>query len=122
MRLVRFGGARTGVLLEFPTGPHVVDVVASVGALSPEDSIGNEILHDILKDGDTWGPLIQHWARVRVGLRKLVDMASSTPGHPGLVIHPCAELDAMPKFAKSGEIVALGIAEDDGGFSYCAES
>ena len=89
MRFVRFGGTRTGILLEFPTGPHVLDVVASVGALSPDDSVCSEILHDVLKDG-TWGPLLQHWARVGVGLRKLVHMASSTPGHPGLDIHPCA--------------------------------
>jgi hypothetical protein len=122
MRLVRFGEARTGILLELPTGPHVLDVVASVGALSPGDPISNGILNDILKDGGTWGPLIQHWASVRVGLGKLVQIASTTPGHPGLVIHRCAEVDAMPKFTKGGEIIALGIAEDDDGFSYCAES
>jgi hypothetical protein len=39
MRLVRFGEARTGILLDLPTGPHVLDVVASVGALSSEDPI-----------------------------------------------------------------------------------
>jgi hypothetical protein len=97
-----------------------LDIVASVGALSPEDPISHEILSGILKDGGTWGPLIQHWASVRVGLRKLVQMATSTRGHPGLVIHRCAELGAVPKSTKSGEIVALGIAEDDGGFAYCA--
>jgi hypothetical protein len=47
----------------------------------------------------------------RVGLGKLVQIASTTPGHPGLVIHRYAEVDAMPKSTKGGEIVARGIAE-----------
>jgi hypothetical protein len=76
MRLVRFGEARTGILLDLPTGPHVLDVVASVGALSSEDPISIGILNGILKDGGTWGPLIQHWASARVGLGKLVYMVS----------------------------------------------
>jgi hypothetical protein len=122
MRLLRFGGGRTGIMLELPTGPGVLDVVASLGALSPEDPASIETLNDILKDGAGWGPLIQHWARVRVGLRQLAHIASITPDHPGLVVHRCAALDSMPKPTKDGEIVALGIAEDEGGFSYCAES
>ena len=122
MRLVRFGEARTGIFIELPTGPHVLDVVASVSALSPGDPISYGILNGILKDGGTWGPLIEHWDGVRVGLGKLVQIASSTPGHPGLVIHRCAEVDAMPKSTKDGEIVALGIAEGHHNFSYCPQS
>jgi hypothetical protein len=121
MRLVRFGEARTGIFLALPTGPHVLDIVASAGALSPGDPIKNGILNDILKGGGTWGPLIQHWDSARVGLGKLVQIASSTPGHPGLVIHRCSEVDAMPKSTKAGDIVALGIAEGRDNFSYCLE-
>jgi hypothetical protein len=121
MRLVRFGEARTGILLELPTGPHVLDVVASLSALSPEDPIGHGILNGILKDGGSWAALVQHWASARVGLAKLALMASSTRDYPGLVIHRRAELDAMPKSTRSGEIVALGIAESRDDFSYCLE-
>jgi hypothetical protein len=49
-------------------------------------------------------------------------MATGTPDHPELVIHRFAELDAMPKSTRGGEIVALGITEEHDGFSYCAES
>jgi hypothetical protein len=122
MRLVRFGEARTGILLELTDGPHVLDVVASAGALSSEDPTSAEIINVALRDGSTWGPLIEHWCSVRVGLAKLVHMASSNPSHPGLVIHRHADLDAMSKSTKGGEIVALGIAENDDAFSYCAES
>jgi hypothetical protein len=122
MRLVRFGEARTGIWLEWPTGPHILDVVASVGDLSPDDPISHGILNGILRDGGGWGPLIQHWAGARAGLAKLARMASRTPDHPGLVIHSCAELDAMPRSTRAGEIVALGIAESGDGFSHCLES
>jgi hypothetical protein len=122
VRLVRFGEARTGILLELPTGPHVLDVVASVGVLSDGDPTNNAILNEILKEGGSWGPLIQHWDSARVGLGKLVQIASRTPDHPGLVIHRRAEVDAMPNSTKAGEIVALGIAESDEGFAYCMKS
>jgi hypothetical protein len=122
MRLVRFGEARTGIVLELPTGPHVLDVVASLGALPAGDPISGGILNEVFKDGGSWGPLIERWDSARVGLAKLVKIASSTPDHPGLVIHRCAEMDAMPKTAKGGEIVALGIAEGDDNFSYCPAS
>jgi len=122
MRLVRFGEARTGIFLELPTGPHVLDVVASVGALSTGDPVSSEILNDVFKDSGSWGPLIERWDSARVALGKLVKIASCTPDHPGLVIHQCTEVDAMPKTTKGGEIVALGIAEGDDDFSYCPAS
>jgi len=122
MRLVRFGEARTGILLELPTGPHVLDIVASLSALSSEDPISHGILNGLLKDGGDWGALIRHWASARVGLAKLALMASNSPDHPGLVIHRRAELDAMPRSTWDDGIVALGIAEDHDGFPYCAES
>jgi hypothetical protein len=121
MRLIRFGEGRTGIFLELPTGPHILDVVASISALSSEDPISNETLKDALND-NTWGALIQHWDSARVGLGKLVEMAFSIPHHPDLTIHRWAEVDAMPKSAKDSEIVALGIAEGDDNFSYCMES
>jgi hypothetical protein len=122
MRLVRFGEARTGILLELPAGPHVLDVAASINALSPDDPASNGVLNDIFKNNGSWGALIEHWDSARVGLAKLVHIATSTPDHPGLVIHRRAEVDAMPKSARGGEIVALGIAENDDGFSYCQEA
>jgi hypothetical protein len=39
LKLVRFGEWRTGLVVELPTGPHVIDVVAGVGTLLPEDPV-----------------------------------------------------------------------------------
>lgn len=41
MKLVRFGERRTGLVVELPTGPHVIDIVASVGTLLPEDPVSS---------------------------------------------------------------------------------
>jgi len=39
MKLVRFDGGKTGLMVQFPSGPHVIDVVGSLGALVPDDPI-----------------------------------------------------------------------------------
>jgi hypothetical protein len=49
MKLVRFGERRTGLVVELPTGPHVIDVVASVGTLLPEDPVSSGVLNGILR-------------------------------------------------------------------------
>jgi hypothetical protein len=36
MKLIRFDDDKTGLVVELSAGPHVVDVVASIGALVPE--------------------------------------------------------------------------------------
>jgi hypothetical protein len=71
MRLIRFDGDKTGLVVELPSGPHVVDVVASIGALVPEDPISHGILNGLLKDNGNWAPLTQHWKIAYACLRRL---------------------------------------------------
>src|ERR1700730_14251351 len=66
MKLIRFDGNKTGLVVELASGIHVVDVVASIGALVPEDPISHGVLNGLLKDNGSWAQLIQHWGwRVR---------------------------------------------------------
>src|SRR6266403_3256199 len=51
MKLVRFGDRRTGLVVDLEAGPHIIDVVASVGALLPHDPISNGVLNGILREG-----------------------------------------------------------------------
>ena len=39
MKLVRFGDRRTGLVVDLEADPHIIDVIASVGALLPHDPI-----------------------------------------------------------------------------------
>jgi hypothetical protein len=77
MKLIRFDDDRTGLVVELPSGPHVIDVVASIGALVPEDPISHGVLNGLLKDNGHWALLIQHWKMARAGLRRLTILAQS---------------------------------------------
>jgi hypothetical protein len=54
MQLIRFDGNKTGLVVELASGIHVVDVIASVGALVPEDPISHGILNGLLKADGSW--------------------------------------------------------------------
>ena len=78
MKLIRFDGNKTGLVVELASGIHVVDVVASIGALVPEDPISHGVLNGLLKDNGSWAQLIQHWGMARMGLRRLAVLAQAS--------------------------------------------
>jgi hypothetical protein len=78
MKLIRFDGNKTGLVVELASGTHVVDVVASIGALAPEDPISHGVLNGLLKDNGSWAQLIQHWGMARMGLRWLAVLAQAS--------------------------------------------
>jgi hypothetical protein len=61
MKLVRFDGGKTGLMVQLAAGLHVIDVIGSLGVLSPDDPVSHGILNGILKDKGNWAPLIAHW-------------------------------------------------------------
>jgi hypothetical protein len=66
MKLVRFDGGKTGLMVQLASGPNVIDVIGSLGALSPDDPISQGILNGILKDQGSWAPLIEHWEQAEL--------------------------------------------------------
>jgi len=111
MKLVRFDGGKTGLMVQFPSGPHVIDVVGSLGALSPDDPISQGVLNGILKDKGSWAPLIQHWAQARTGLRRLALLASANPDGPHLVVRRVDAARLALPFGDPISIATLDIAE-----------
>ena len=55
-----------------------MDVIASIGALVPEDPISHGVLNGLLKDSGSWAQLIQHWEMARKGLRRLAVLARAS--------------------------------------------
>jgi hypothetical protein len=111
MKLVRFDGGKTGLMIQLASGPHVIDVIGSLGVFSPDDPISQGILNGILKDKGSWAPLIEHWEMVRMGLRRLASLASANPDRPHLVIRRVDEVRlALPPGNPRG-IAALDIVE-----------
>ena len=82
MKLIRFDGNKTGLVVELASGIHVVDVIASIGALVPEDPISHGLLNGLLKDNVSWANLIQHWGMARKGLRRLAVLAHASGETP----------------------------------------
>jgi hypothetical protein len=121
MKLVRFGDWRTGLMVQLPTGLHVIDVVASVGALLPEDPVSNGVLNGVLRDGGSWAPLIEHWGPAGTGLKRLAQLALRRPDHPGLVMRPFDETLTTPLSGNSPGIVALEITELSNEAASCPE-
>lgn len=111
MKLVRFDGGKTGLMVQLASGPHVIDVIGSLGALSPDDPISQGILNGILKDKGSWAPLIDHWEQARSGLRRLASLALATSGRLNLVISRAEEVSLAAPLGHPGRIATLDIGE-----------
>jgi len=109
MKLVRFDGGKTGLMVQLTSGPHVIDVIGSLGVLSPDDPISQGILNGILKDKGSWAPLIEHWEQARIGLRRLASLAN--PDRLHLVICRADEVSLAPLLRNQRGIVTLDITE-----------
>ena len=111
MKLVRFDGGKTGLMVQLASGPHVIDVIGSLGALSPDDPISQGILNGILIDKGSWAPLIEHWEQARIGLRRLASLALANPDRPHLVICRADEVSLALPLRNPRGIVTLDIVE-----------
>jgi hypothetical protein len=111
MKVVRFDGGKTGLMVQLAAGPYVIDVIGSLGALAPDDPISQGILNGILKDQGSWAPLIEHWEQARTGLRRLASLAVANPDRPLLVICRADEVGMAPFLRNPRGIVALDIME-----------
>jgi hypothetical protein len=111
MKLVRFDGGKTGLMVQLVSGPHVIDVIGSLGALSPDDPISQGILNGILKDKGSWAPFIEHWEQARIGLRRLALLALANPDRPDLVICRADRVSLAPLLRNPRGIATLDIME-----------
>jgi hypothetical protein len=75
MKVARFDGNRTGLIVETDAGTGVVDVAASIGTLGASGAI---VAETIGPDGaGPWVPLIQAWGDARVPLEELARLGAS---------------------------------------------
>jgi hypothetical protein len=109
VKLVRFDGGKTGLMVEFASGPYIIDVIASLGVFSPGDPVSQGILNGILKDQGSWAPLIEHWEQARIGLRRLASVALANPDRQHLVMCRADEVSLALKNPRG--IVVLDIME-----------
>ena len=113
MKLVRFDGGKTGLMVELPSGPYVIDVVGSLGALAPDDPISQGVLNGILKDNGNWSSLIEHWGHARIGLRHLGLLALANPNGERLVMRRADEAHIAAPSEDPNGIVTLNITDSN---------
>jgi hypothetical protein len=102
MRLVRFDGWKTGLLVETSEGACVVDVAQSVRALVRchplSGFLSAGLINGMLAEGGrgSWLPLIEHWTTARIGMAQLAALASRSAEAEGLVVHPLHTVQLEP--------------------------
>lgn len=109
MKLIRMAADRTGLLVRLPSGPHVVDIVRSLGVFVPHDPLANGFLNGALKDGCNWESIVRNWTYLRSPLKQLARIASIKPDHPLLAIYPFA--GEPPAEGSRNGIIAIEITE-----------
>ena len=49
MNLVRIDGGKIGLLVQLRTGPHVVDIVKSLGVFAARDPVSGSLMNGVLR-------------------------------------------------------------------------
>ena len=105
MRFVRFGGGRTGIVIE-AGGLQVVDVVRSLAGLHGADPGAAALLGELLPDmpGQSWREMIGRWDEARPAFAALQALPPDR-----LVLHPFAGTKLEPPLAAPDcHIFAMG--------------
>jgi hypothetical protein len=90
MKLVRISGEKIGLLVHLPMGPHVVDIVKSLGVFAAHDPVSGALINGVLKERCAWVALVNNWDYLRMPLTLLARTALTNPDDPRLAICPLA--------------------------------
>lgn len=111
MKFVRFANGKSGLIVELPTGPHVIDIVASLHVLAPGDPISLGILNGLFKETGSWAPLLQHWQMARIGLTRLA-RAAAIDGS-GVVLRSIDDTRSASRTTPADGIISIEITETE---------
>jgi 2-keto-4-pentenoate hydratase/2-oxohepta-3-ene-1,7-dioic acid hydratase in catechol pathway len=111
MRLVKFAGDRTGLVVATDGDLHVVDVHASRDALARVDPDAAAVLESVLPDAtSSWQELIEQWSRAGAALEQLEKRASADATADGWHTTPleAAELEPPLPLGTAGKVLGIG--------------
>jgi 2-keto-4-pentenoate hydratase/2-oxohepta-3-ene-1,7-dioic acid hydratase in catechol pathway len=109
VKIARFDGGRTGLVVDRRTGPGLLDVGASLAAFARSDLAGANRLRAALgEDGTgTWFRLIDRWEELRGHLQSMAD--SATAQGSGMVVHDLSDVKlSAPLPSRHARTFALG--------------
>jgi hypothetical protein len=109
MKLVRIRGKNIGLVVQLPTGPHVVDIVKSLGVFAAHDPVSGALINGVLKERCAWVALANNWNYLRMPLQLLARTAATNPDDPHLAVYPFVhgrQIEDLPR-----GIVAIDITD-----------
>jgi hypothetical protein len=90
MNLVRIDGGKIGLLVQLRTGPHVVDILKSLGVFAARDPVSGSLINGVLKERCAWVALVNNWDYLRMPLKLLARTALTNADDSRLAIYPFA--------------------------------
>jgi len=90
MNLVRIDGEKIGLLVQLRTGPHVIDIVESLGVFAARDPVSGSLINGVLKERCAWVALVNNWDYLRMPLKLLARTALTNADDSRLAIYPFA--------------------------------
>src|SRR5262249_14748412 len=88
MKLVTIDEEKIGLLVQLPTGPHVVDIVKSLGVFAAHDPVSGALINGVLKERCAWVALVNNWNYLRIPFERLERTALTNSNDPCLAIQP----------------------------------
>jgi hypothetical protein len=109
MKLVTIDREKIGLLVQLPTGSHVVDIVKSLGVFATHNPMSGAFVSSALKQRCAWVALVSGWSYLRQSFEFLARTALNNPDDPRVVIYPtaCRQLIEHPPRG----IVAIDITD-----------
>lgn len=111
MKLVKFDGERMGLAIELSSGPHVIDIAASLDALSSIDPFALGSLKSVFDGGANWSALIEQWDCAGSGLHQLELLGRTNPHGCGVVVLSSDQVHIATRSTAPGDIATLEIVE-----------
>jgi len=109
MKLVRIDEEKIGLLVQLPAGPHVVDIVKSLGVFTAHDPVSGGLINGVLKERCAWVALVNNWNYLQIPFKLLARTALANPDDPCLALLPFANERQMKDPARG--IVAIDITD-----------
>lgn len=100
-----------GLVIDLPSGQHVIDIAVSLNALSSIDPVAVGALKRILDGGANWSTLIEQWNCAESGLRQLELLGRANPQGRGVVVLSSDQARIATPSVAPGEIATIEIVE-----------
>src|SRR6202012_4914429 len=86
----RVDSEKIGLLVQLQTGPHVVDIVNSLGVFASHDPVSGAVINGAFRGRCPWVALVNNWNYLRMPFEFLARTALTNPDELRLAIHPFA--------------------------------